>query len=156
MGEYRRFVVPYDFSVHAEGALAVAIDLAQRLGAELHLVHVLQPPAYSYGSYDGGVAVPPPFDPAEARDSAMRSLREVVDRIVATGFEKLEPHVAVGSNIAEMIRTSAENLGADLIVMGTHGRTGLAHVFLGSVAERTLRGAPCPVLTVQASEASNQ
>lgn len=51
-----------------------------------------------------------------------------------------------------MIGDSAEDLGADLIVMGTHGRTGLTHVFLGSVAERTLRSAPCPVLTVQSPE----
>lgn len=82
----------------------------------------------------------------------MEALRGVVDRIAATVPGKLQPHVAVGSAVADLIRQTAAELGADLIVMGTHGRTGLAHVFLGSVAERTLRRAPCPVLTVQASE----
>ena len=77
---------------------------------------------------------------------------------MASGVEnppgKVEAHVLEGSGIADMIIGAAEEHDADLIVMGTHGRTGLAHVFLGSVAERTLRRAPCPVLTVQAPDES--
>lgn len=153
MGNYQTFVVPYDFSSHAQAALDVAVDLARRLGADLHLVHVVHLPAFAYGY--GGVAAAAPVRPAmdlgEVRDESEKALRRLAD-----GLEQvpggLEVHVVEGAGVADAIREIAKELEADLIVMGTHGRTGLAHVFLGSVAERTLRGAPCPVLTVQARE----
>lgn len=150
--DYRAFLVPYDFSSHAQAALYAACDLAKRLGADLHLVHVVQFPPYAlgYGPYTAG-APPLPLEMDEARDSAMKSLREVIDGIEDPPG-KLEPHVVGGHNVAALLLEMAERLGADLIVMGTHGRTGLAHVFLGSVAERTLRRAPCAVLTVQSPE----
>jgi len=153
MSDYRTFVVPYDFSVHARAALFAATDLAKRLSADLHLIHVVHTPSYAYGYAPTGgvVAVPPQIDMVEVRENALTSLRDVVDGI--RDFPgKVEPHVVEGAGISDMIRECAEKLGADLIVMGTHGRTGLAHVFLGSVAERTLRNAPCPVLTVQSPE----
>jgi nucleotide-binding universal stress UspA family protein len=152
MTEYRTLLVPYDFSPHARAALSTAIDLGQRLGADLHLLHVVQSPshAYGYGAY-GASAVPPPVDMVAVREGAMQSLQAVADGIEALP-KKPEPHVVEGTGTADMIREAAAELSADLIVMGTHGRTGLAHVFLGSVAERTLRCAPCPVLTVQAPD----
>ncbi len=152
MADYRVVVVPYDFSEHARAALGEAEDLARRLGADLHLVHVMQSPIYLYSfAYAGeAAAVAPPIDMTEIRNDALKSLREVIAEIDIPG--KVEPHVFEGANIAETLRATAEDLNADLIVMGTHGRTGLAHVFLGSVAERTLRIAPCPVLTVQPRE----
>jgi nucleotide-binding universal stress UspA family protein len=151
MSEYQTFVVPYDFSAHARAALFAAVGLATKLGANLHLIHVIQPPTYGYGAGMGAGAVAPAIDMAAVRERAMKSLRGVADGVVDFPG-KVEPHVVEGTGIADMIRESAEELDADLIVMGTHGRTGLAHVFLGSVAERTLRGAPCPVLTVQAPD----
>lgn len=153
MSDYRTFVVPYDFSVHARAALVAATDLGKRLSADLHLVHVVVPPTYAYG-YEGmwGAVVPPAVDLSEICEGAKSALRDVVDGI--RDFPgRIEPHVVEGAGIADVIRELAAKLGADLIVMGTHGRTGLAHVFLGSVAERTLRSAPCPVLTIQSSEA---
>ncbi len=157
MSDYRTFVVPYDFSVHARAALFAAVDLAKRLGADLHLIHVIQPPAYTY-SYGGGIgaaSVAPPIDMFSVREEALKSLGDVVEGI-ADFPGKVEPHVVEGTGISDMIRESAEKLGADLIVMGTHGRTGLAHVFLGSVAERTLRKAPCPVLTIQSPDEAEE
>lgn len=152
MSEDRTFLVPYDFSVHARAALFVAMDLAKRLGTDLHLIHVVQPPAYAYGYAGmGGGAVSPPIDLAEIREGALNSLRDVVGGI-RDFSRKIEPHVVEGPGIADVIRESAERLGAALIVMGTHGRTGLAHVFLGGVAERTWRSAPCPVLTIQSPD----
>lgn len=153
MSDYRTFVVPYDFSEHARAALFAAVDLARRLTADLHLVHVIRSPsyAYSYAPHAGGVAPPPVVFPdmKRVREDATRALREV-----AAGLEGMPGQVGVrvveGSGIADLIREVADALDADLIVMGTHGRTGLAHVFLGSVTERTLRSAPCPVLVVQA------
>ena len=149
MSDYRTFLVPYDFSAHSRAALFAATDLARRLGADLHLFHAVHTPAFAYGPY--GAAAPPPMDLLEVRETVARSLLEVANGIVdAPG--KVETHVVEGSGVADLIHRCAEQIGADLIVMGTHGRTGLAHVFLGSVAERTLRRAPCPVLTVQAPE----
>lgn len=148
--EYRTLVVPYDFSSHARAALYAAADLARRLGAGLRLLHVVQPPTFGYGYAYGG-ATPPPIDMAQLRDAAARSLSEVAESIEDVPGN-VDCIVVEASNIAGAIRDTAEKLEADLIVMGTHGRTGLAHVFLGSVTERTLRIAPCPVLSVQAPE----
>lgn len=156
MSDYRIFVVPYDFSNHAKAALFTATDLARRFSADLHLVHVVQPPAYAYYGYGtpGESAGPPPTIMDDVRANATKALREVVDGVESPPG-RLEPHVVEGSRIADMIVEAARALEADLIVMGTHGRTGLAHVFLGSIAERTLRSAPCPVLTVRAPEATD-
>jgi len=153
MSGYRTFVVPYDFSENARAALRTAVELAEQLGADLQLVHVVQPPAYGYG-YGGmaGAVTPPPVDMQEIAAGARHSLEEVAREV--NGFSgRIEAHVFEGASVADAIQESAEKLGADLIVMGTHGRTGLAKVALGSVAERTLRGAPCPVLTVPDGEA---
>jgi nucleotide-binding universal stress UspA family protein len=152
MSDYRTFLVPYDFSAHSKVALDTALDLAHRLGARLHLVHVVHTPVFANGYGTFGIAdATAPFDIGEMRQRAMAALGEVIDGIPnAPG--RLEAHVAEGVNIAEAIGAVADRIGADLIIMGTHGHTGLVHAFLGSVAERTLRYARCPVLTVRAPE----
>jgi len=139
--EYRTLLVPYDFSPHAEAALATGLDLAKRLGAELHLLHVIQSPVYATAGYDGV--------PLEVPQEIQRGVRESLARLATASGESVRAHVVDGMSVAGRIADCAAQLGADLIVMGTHGRTGLAHAFLGSVAERTLRIAPCPVLTVR-------
>ncbi len=149
MRDYRTFVVPYDFSEHARAALDVAVDLSRRLNANLNLVHVVQPPAYVWDPVGSGPQMPP-SDTTELRKQAMTALSAVVAKVDVPG--EVEPHVIEGARIAQRLGEFAGTLRADLLVMGTHGRTGLAHVFLGSVAERTLRVAPCPVLTVRAEE----
>jgi universal stress protein A len=152
MSGYQTFVVPYDFSEHARAALDVAADLAGRLGADLHLVHVLEVPVlYTYGlGTPPAPPIIPPYDISEFRKGAMESLQQIAADADAPGV--IKPHVVEGANVAEAIRVSAEDLAADLIIMGTRGRTGLAHVILGSVTERTLRSAACPVLTVRAKK----
>ena len=152
MSDYRTFVVPYDFSDHAQTALRTASDLAGRLGADVHLVHVVQSPAHLHGVPPyGGTAAPSTLDTVAVRTAAMESLREVAASLEGT-TGKLETHVFEGAAVADTLCEAPERLDADLVVMGTHGRTGLAHAFLGSVAERTLRKAGCPVLTVRAPE----
>lgn len=150
MADFRVIVVPYDFSSHARVALDEAADLARRLDAKLHLVHVVLSPTYAYGfAYSPeATAVVPPIDMTEVRESALTALREVAKGVDVKG--EVECHVVEGVSIADTLCDRVREIGGDLIVMGTHGRTGLAHVFLGSVAERTLRIAPCPVLTVHA------
>ncbi len=152
MSDYNVIVVPYDFSDHARAALDEAANLCRRLGSELHLVHILLSPIYTYSfAYaPEAAAVVPPIDMTEVRDSALKSLQELAGEIDLPS--KVEAHVHEGASIAETLRDCVVGLNGDLIVMGTHGRTGLAHAFLGSVAERTLRTAPCPVLTVRAGD----
>ena len=148
---FQTFVVPYDFSAHSREALRMATDLAQRFESEIHLVHVIQPPSLAYAAYGGpGTPAPaPPFDTLELQRIAESALRDVAVEIEHDG-SRVHMHVIESPGIPDAIHEVAAKVGADLIVMGTHGRTGLAHVFLGSVAERTLRRAPCAVLTVQA------
>jgi len=141
---YRTLLVPYDFSSHADAALATALDLAARFESEVHLLHVLQQPIYATAGYDGF--------PLDVPQDIKRHVCESLARLAAKSGRRVRAHVIDGTSIADRIGDSAQQLGADLIVMGTHGRTGLAHAFVGSVAERTLRIAPCPVLTVRARE----
>ena len=147
MSDYRTIVVPYDFSEHADAALTTAADLAAHFGSDLHLLFVVPLATYAYANFPAANPTVP-GDMIEISNAAMTSLREVADK-VGGASTKVESHVVEGVSIAEQICLLAEELDANLIVMGTHGRTGLAHVFIGSVAERTLRSAPCPVLTVQ-------
>jgi len=146
--DYKTILVPYDFSDHANAALAVADDLAKRFGADLHLLHVLQMidflPEWSE---------PVPLDAmlGERRRATEHALAEVASNH-ARGAPHVYTHLDEAQLAVERICESARELGANLIVMGTHGRTGFAHAFLGSVTERTLRSAPCPVLAVRASK----
>lgn len=153
MTAYRTIVIPFDFSEHSRAALIAAVDLGKQLKANLHLIHVLQAPTYQFG-YGGSMAdgtLPIQVDMPAIRKSAEGALKEVSSGI-SDYPGQIETHVVEGTAIAATLCETAERLNADLFVMGTHGRTGLAHAFLGSVAERTLRSAPCPVLTVRSPE----
>ena len=153
MSNFQAFVVPYDFSDHARAALGMALDLAKRFESRIHLVHVIQPPVLSYLPYGDAAGAAAPVAILELREIAESALRDVAASIEGE-CARVETHIVESPSIPDAIHELAEKLGADLIVMGTHGRTGLAHVFLGSVAERTLRKSPCAVLTVQARDAS--
>jgi len=147
MSNYRTFLVPYDFSQQARIALDTAAELAECLNAHLHLFHVVRAPLVPYGyGADVGAAVVSSSD-REKLQAAKGSL----DGIAAAlqGFSgKIETQVVEGLGVSDVILNAAEILKPDLIVMSMHGRTGFAHAFLGSVAQRTLRKAPCPVLVV--------
>ena len=149
MSSIQTIVVAHDFSEHADIALGIAVELAVELDADLHLLHVLQPPSYAYGSelYVGGPLHYGLGGQKDLRQASEFQLRALSEGIPSFG-RPVSCHVVVGVRTAEAIDLEAVQLGADLIVMGTHGRTGLAHLLLGSVAEATLRRAPCPVLTV--------
>lgn len=140
---YRTILVPYDFSEHARAAFDVALDLAARLGARVHVLHVVQTPVYTTAGMYGVPVVPPPSARQEVLD-ALRALESAAGRPVV-------PHVVEATSVVAPILRAAEDLSSDLIVMGTLGRTRLAQALLGSVVERTLRRAPCPVLVVRAS-----
>jgi universal stress protein A len=148
MIDLRRILVPVDFSPHAEQALKYAAALAEKFGAELYLVHVFQDLAiYQTEVVSGAPPILPPVDQLTA------SARGELDRLVRD--KKLRPPVRTdvveGSPVEEIVDYAREK-DIDLIVLGTHGRGWLAHALLGSVAEKVVRKAPCPVLTVRLAE----
>lgn len=149
MIRFRTLLLAHDFSPHAQAALEYAREVAALTGAKLHLVHSIVEPVIAYPAAVGGIAPVASYGAdlmAETRRAAEVSLAGIAGSLDG----ECECHV-VSRAPATAICEAATKLGADLIVMGTHGRTGLAHVFLGSVAERTLRHAPCPVLVVPAT-----
>jgi universal stress protein A len=140
----KQILVPTDFSETSEVAAKYARALAQAFNADLHLMHVLENP---YLAYDP-MSFTPPVNFLEQLEAQTRErmLRFLVE------WEPMHPHVDVvttqGSAFLEIIRYAREH-NIDLIVLGTHGRGPIAHMLMGSVAEKIVRKAPCPVLTVR-------
>lgn len=146
MGRYSRLLVPLDFSLCSEGALAYALDAAVRFGAELHVVHV--------APGQGGVTPARPLpDPGET--DLMQRLKAVAEHQLAFLDDEeqhrvsLVYHVVHDEAVAQTITAYARDLEVSLVVMGTHGRQGMKRLLLGSVAERVLRLAGCDVLTIR-------
>lgn len=147
MPQINRILCPVDFSPPSEHAFALALDLATRFGADLQVVHVYQLPVYALP--DGAMMVGPEYT-VRMTDELQRALKEFVEG--REGGVTIETHLVEGVPYREVTRL-AEELEADLVVMGTHGRTGLKHLLLGSVAERVVRTAKIPVITVPVPEA---
>jgi nucleotide-binding universal stress UspA family protein len=149
MIDLHRILVPTDFSKYSQAGLTYAAAFAEKFGAEMTLLHVVQDLAVFIPDM---VTVAPPLGPSVDQLSA--AARTAFDRIIQENhLEKLTIHreVRQGTPFYEIIRFAREG-DFDLIVMGTHGHTGLAHVLLGSVTEKVVRKAPCPVLTVRHPE----
>ncbi|MDQ3034313.1 MAG: universal stress protein [Myxococcota bacterium] len=143
MPAIHRIVCPVDFSDTSERAARYAVALARQLGAGLHFVHAWQMPVYAFP--DGAVILGPDVV-AQITDELQRSLDALIERHREPEMA-IEGHLAQGLADREIVRMAGE-LNAELIVMGTHGRTGLPHLFLGSVAERVVRTSSVPVLTI--------
>ena len=149
MIELKRILLPTDFSDYSANATAYATSFADKFGTELHLLHVLQDLVAMVP--EPGLAFPPPGDyMQELQQSAEQALAQLPDP-APSDASKIVRVTCQGPPFVEIIRYAKEN-EIDLIIMGTHGRSGLAHVLLGSVAERVVRKAPCPVLTVRPSD----
>jgi type IV pilus assembly protein PilB len=136
MFRVNRILVPTDFSPFSNAAVRHAGDLAMTFGAQLHLLHVAS-----------GQSAEPEAD--RLRHARQQLSQQVAPHLVVE--LKVEQAAVVGTPHREICRYAQEHK-IDLIVMGTHGRTGLAHLTIGSVAERVLRGAPCPVIVVRSDE----
>lgn len=140
MSSLKKILVPTDFSADAEEATRLAADVAQRYDAELTLVHVHETPAYELP--DGHVEnMPSQLDRVFA-DLDQR-LGDLAERARAAGAPRVETRILQGQVVRELVGFAA---GFDLVVMGTHGRTGLSRLLLGSVAERVVQLAACPVM----------
>lgn len=146
MIQLQRILVPTDFSDYAAVPLKYGCALAEVFHAELHLLHVLQDLVAMVP--EPGLAYLPPGDLIrEMQESADQALAKLPDPAWAKET-KVVRATRQGPPFLEIVRYAKEN-DIDLIVLGTHGRTGLAHVLMGSVAEKVVRKAPCPVLTVR-------
>jgi nucleotide-binding universal stress UspA family protein len=138
-------LVPLDGSVSAEAILPFAEQVAGPLDAEVVLLRVLEPPSPIELVASAGVVTPDTFTLREI--DAKRYLSEIERRLSKKGL-RVRTRVTLGSP-AEEILAAARSTGADLIAMATHGRSGVARVLLGSVAESVLRAAPLPVLLIR-------
>jgi nucleotide-binding universal stress UspA family protein len=143
----KRILVPIDFSDCSKKALQYAVPLAKQHQAAITLLYIVPTPSYAAGEYGG---IDYASLEAETRASADQALSALaVDEI--RGEVSADTVVRSGSAALEIIEF-AKSLPADIIVVSTHGRTGLKHVLLGSVAENVVRLAPCPVLVVRERE----
>ena len=143
----KTILVPFDFSECSEAALRYGLELARRFDAHVHLLHVVQDPLTQPWAAEG-FSIP---------------LFEVVDKWQKEAKERLAlsvpaadaDRVTIAATVAwpysEILRYALEH-NVDLIVMGTHGRGGVSHLLLGSIAEKVVRRAPCPVLTVRSPQ----
>jgi nucleotide-binding universal stress UspA family protein len=142
----RKLLVAIDFSTHSAEATRVAAALARRFDAALTLVHVHDPMAYALP--DGFTFVPPPQF-SSLCEAFEAQLAEAKQQALEAGAPRVHTQLLRGTVETEIVELAARG-EFDLIVVGTHGRTGLGHLLLGSVAERVVRMASCPVLTTKA------
>ena len=145
---FQKILCPVDFSDSSREAMRVAVDLARQTGASLALLHAWNFPAYLFA---GEAPIPVNLAQDLAAD-AERGLEQWRSDARALGAERLSVFLVEGipwDRIVDMLQSEPSY---DLCVMGTHGRTGLKHVLLGSVAEKVVRHAPCPVLVVRARQ----
>ena len=137
-------LVPVDFSKESEKALAYAIPLARQVGGRLTLLHVIEPVATP--DFDG--AFPLALENDKAKRFCEGVLKQIVEKFEIEG-SLLEKTLVRNGRPFHEISEAARTLKVDLIVIATHGYTGLKHTLLGSTAERVVRHAPCPVLVVR-------
>ncbi|MGH8637758.1 MAG: universal stress protein [Burkholderiales bacterium] len=141
-----RILLPTDFSQSSEWAIEYASSLAASLGARVHLIHVIEDQFSHPGPYEFYVPESPERR-ERAYQRARTNLLSIVDRLAEV---KIPGTAEVRSGTAvDGIVSAAVDYGADLIVMSTHGRTGLQHLLMGSVAEQVIRRARCPVFAVR-------
>jgi universal stress protein A len=147
MIELRRILAPTDFSDHSNHALRYAVSLAERLGATLHLLHVLPEVVTPVGPEPMLL----PSVPAEYYAETEKASLETLEKVLKPEWghpPSVQSVVRWGDTVATIV-SYAQEIEADLIVVATHGRSGLSHMLMGSVAERIVREAACPVLTVR-------
>jgi nucleotide-binding universal stress UspA family protein len=148
MKPFEKILVPVDFSPDSSESIRAAVDVAMRYGAALTIVHVHEPLGYTLPD---GYVLYTPQQLSELLDELNELLASVKRDAESAGARHVSTAQLQGIAAHEIVEFAKAD-GYDLIVMGTHGRTGIRHVLLGSVAERVLRKAPCPVLSVKAAD----
>jgi nucleotide-binding universal stress UspA family protein len=146
----KKILCPTDFSENSEHAMKYALALATLSQAQLELFHVVEPISYPQSTK----LFEPVLDEVEITMKMEAAFqKQLEDQVIALKEEypKITGRLVTGNTFLEILQAARDD-DVDMIVMGTHGRTGLAHVLIGSVAERVVREAPCPVLTVKHPE----
>ena len=138
--EIKKILVPVDFSENSKKILDSASDIAGKFGAALSVVFVVQ----SFDDYSGFFV--PHMPVAKFEEEMVQGAEQKMDSFMG-GYENVEAKVLIGDVGEEVVRY-AEEIGIDMIIMGTHGYKGLEKVMFGSVAEKVVKTAPCPVLTI--------
>lgn len=148
MKEFKKILFATDFSPGSDYAFEYALAMARHFQAELHIIHVINEPVDLRGFYVPHIS----FDTLEAE--IIEGANKMMDRFRRThlaDYDRVETHVVSGIPHQEIIGKAGE-VGADLIVMGTHGRTGLDHVLFGSTTEKVVRKSTIPVLTIRCQD----
>jgi nucleotide-binding universal stress UspA family protein len=149
--QIRSILLPTDFSECGNYARSYAASLARKFGASIIAVHVIEPMVPTVG-YSGMTEPLPIADIADQLEtSAERELPRIAEYEDCAGLE-IEEVIVHGEAAAEIVRVAKEK-SADLIVLSSHGRTGLGRILFGSTAEAVVRHAPCPVLVVKPGKA---
>jgi nucleotide-binding universal stress UspA family protein len=146
--ENQIIVAPFDFSEPATKALRTALEMFDD-SCVLHVIHVVEPTP-TIISFDPSMPVPPSYD-EERKHQAKTEMESMFSK---GEFERFQVVACKLGDPGKEIVNYAKDVGANMIIMSSHGRTGLAHLFLGSVSERVLRLATCPVLTLRSEKQS--
>jgi len=144
MEQIKSIIVPIDFSEYSKSALKYAIDFAKQFNAKMYLIYVVEPVIYPADFSMGQVAIP-----SADIDIQSRASEELINlaKTIGSGIN-VETIIKTGKPFVEIIDTAKEK-DVDLIIMSTHGHTGVEHLLFGSTAEKVVRKAPCPVLTLR-------
>jgi nucleotide-binding universal stress UspA family protein len=142
---FKKLLVAIDFSKPSRDAFGRAVAMAADGGASLVLAHVWHPTGYAWGRAE----LPPARSEHDYIDTARASLEEWKHEAEHAGAHLVTTVVLTGVPWYELVRLLERDPSFDLAVLGTHGRTGIRHVLIGSVAEKVVRHAPCPVLVVR-------
>jgi universal stress protein A len=143
--DIKRVLVPIDFSDYSKSSLKYAVNFAMHFNAKLILIYVVEPVIYPPDFSMGQIAIP------TAGLEMDKRANEELDKLAAKeipGRVEVKKIVKTGKAFVEIIETAAEE-DADIIIIATHGHTGVEHILFGSTAEKVIRKAPCPVLTLR-------
>ncbi len=144
----KKILVPQDFSDYSLHALRYAVTFAELFKAELVVLHIVEPIVYPADFSFGQVSIPAMEE--EIRKHSEEQLNELVEKEIPETV-RATPIIRVGKPFIEIVEV-AKSQNADLIVISSHGRTGMDHVLFGSTADKVVRKAPCPVLTIRPHE----
>jgi nucleotide-binding universal stress UspA family protein len=143
--DIKKVLVPIDFSDYSKSALKYATDFAQNFNAEMFLVYVVEPVIYPPDFSMGQIAIPSVNAEWDIK------AKEELDKLAASEIPdtvKVQTIIKTGKPFLEIIETAADE-DVDIIIIATHGHSGMEHILFGSTAEKVVRKAPCPVLTLR-------
>lgn len=143
--DIKKILVPIDFSDYSKGALKYAVNFSKSFNAEMTLIYVVEPVIYPPDFSMGQIAIPSVN--TEWDERAKHELDKLAREEIPSGVT-VKTLIKTGKPFIEIIETAGE-LDIDLIIISTHGRTGVEHILFGSTAEKVVRKAPCPVLTLR-------